>query len=81
MATVWTDADVESPYRLADLRDTVGRRPDLASLHAQITALEDRLGLTPKARRMLQWEIGQAEEAEVAPIGSGRRRHLRAVEG
>lgn len=28
-----------------------------AGLHAQVTAMEDRLGLTPKAMRLLLWEI------------------------
>jgi phage terminase small subunit len=27
-----------------------------------MTALEDRFGLNPKARRALQWEIAQAEK-------------------
>jgi hypothetical protein len=29
-----------------------------------MTALEDRFGLNPKARRVLQWEIAQAEQGE-----------------
>lgn len=34
-----------------------------------MTALEDRFGLSPKARRTLQWEIGRAEEAQPsAPV-------------
>jgi hypothetical protein len=28
----------------------------LSGSHAALTPLEDRLGLTPKARRYLQWE-------------------------
>lgn len=28
-----------------------------AGLHAQVTSMEDRLGLTPKAMRLLLWEI------------------------
>lgn len=80
MATVWLDADLDAMFRLAELKDTASRRPEVVSLHAQITALEDRLGLSPKARRALQWEISQAEPGEEAPSGA-RRRHLRAVEG
>jgi hypothetical protein len=34
-----------------------------ASLHAQVTAMEDRLGLTPKAMRLLLWEITTDEVA------------------
>ena len=29
-----------------------------------MTALEDRFGLSPKARRALQWEIGKADRDE-----------------
>lgn len=80
MATVWVDADLDSLLRLAHMKDIVSRRPEVAALHAQITALEDRLGLSPAARRKLQWEIAQAEEADdeeeeaLAPV-----RNLRAV--
>lgn len=35
-----------------------------AALHAQATALEDRLGLTPKAMRLLLWQIAPDEVAE-----------------
>jgi hypothetical protein len=31
--------------------------------------LEDRLGLTPKAMRLLLWTIGPAEEQDTAPAG------------
>jgi hypothetical protein len=47
------------------------------------TALEDRLGLSPKSRRLLQWEIDRATTAQGAttppprPPGSDPR--LRAV--
>lgn len=34
-----------------------------AGLHAQVTAMEDRLGLTPKAMRLLLWEIRVDEVA------------------
>ncbi|GAA2159333.1 MULTISPECIES: hypothetical protein [Actinomycetes] len=34
-----------------------------AGLHAQVTAMEDRLGLTPKAMRLLLWEIKVDEVA------------------
>lgn len=80
MAVAWLEADLDALYRLAHMKDVVTRKPEVAALHAQITALEDRLGLTPLARRKLQWEISQAEEAEdeeeetLAPV-----RNLRAV--
>lgn len=39
-----------------------------AALHAQTTALEDRLGLTPKSMRLLLWQIApdEVEEKRVA---------------
>lgn len=80
MATAWVEADLDALFRLAELKDTASRRPEIVSLHAQITALEDRLGLTPKARRALQWEISQAEERDMGRAPSAVR-HLRAVDG
>jgi len=52
-----------------------------APLLGQVTALEDRLGLTPKAMRLLLWQIGgdQAEE-EVAEGVVDIRERLRAVD-
>lgn len=37
-----------------------------AALHAQATALEDRLGLSPKSMRMLLWQIAP-DEAPIVP--------------
>jgi hypothetical protein len=76
MATIWVDADLEPLSRLARLKDDFDRGE-----RGQTTAiqnLEDRFGLSPKARRQLQWEIKQGE-AKRARQPSGRR-HLRAVE-
>jgi hypothetical protein len=41
---------------------------DGTSASAPLTALEDRLGLTPLARRRLQWEIDGARPASVVPL-------------
>lgn len=52
------------------------------SLHAQATALEDRLGLTPKAMRLLLWQIAHdevAEQREMPAGGDDRRRRLSAA--
>lgn len=40
-------------------------------LLGQVTALEDRLGLTPKAMRLLLWQIASDEESEVE-TGDGK---------
>lgn len=41
--------------------------------------LEDRLGLTPKAMRMLLWEISSDEVAEQRHSGTGARKRIKAV--
>ncbi len=53
-----------------------------AALLAQVTALEDRLGLTPKAMRLLLWEIVDDELAEARQVSSASdvRRRIRAVD-
>lgn len=49
------------------------------ALLAQVTALEDRLGLTPKALRMLMWTIAPDEVAEKRETSTGARGRIRAV--
>src|SRR6266540_187693 len=48
-------------------------------LLAQATALEDRLGLTPKAMRMLLWEIVADELAVARETASDARGRIAAV--
>jgi hypothetical protein len=64
MARVWVEADKIALRRALRLLDDIaaGRSAE----HAALTALEDRLGLTPKARRNLQWEIDRAHGAVAA---------------
>lgn len=50
-----------------------------ASLHGQVTALEDRLGLTPKAMRLLLWKIAPDQVAEQREKPQGARGRIRAV--
>jgi hypothetical protein len=58
----------------AEARDAV------PALLGQATALEDRLGLTPKAMRLLLWEIASDELAERRPADtSDVRQRIRAV--
>jgi hypothetical protein len=48
---------------------------------AQASALEDRLGLTPKAMRLLLWTVGgDDEEPETQQRPEGVRARLRAVD-
>lgn len=50
-----------------------------AALLAQAVALEDRLGLTPKAMRMLLWQIATDEVAEKRTEGTSARGRIKAV--
>lgn len=50
------------------------KRGASAQLLGQVTTLEDRLGLTPKAMRMLLWEVVADEVAEKRSTGSTRGR-------
>lgn len=51
-----------------------------AALLAAATAMEDRLGLTPKAMRLLLWSIVEDETAEKRSTRSPDRKRLRAVD-
>lgn len=51
-----------------------------AAVHAQATALADRLGLTPKSMRLLLWQIAPDEVAEKRQEPSrGARGRIKAV--
>ncbi len=50
-----------------------------AALLAQAVALEDRLGLTPKAMRLLLWEIASDEVSEQRQSTRGARGRIKAV--
>ena len=50
------------------------------AVHGQCTALADRLGLTPKAMRMLLWTVASDEVAEQRDVPAAGRERLRAVE-
>lgn len=79
MASAWLDSDFDSMLRLASMRDDVFRYPDRVGLHAAITALEDRLGLSPKSRRLLQWEVSQVAAESDRSGSPAPVRRLRAV--
>lgn len=79
MATVWQESDVDALVRLARMRDEFwcGELP--VSALAAMQQLEDRFGLSPKARRMLQWEIARAGEAQ-SQARRPQPRRLRAID-
>jgi hypothetical protein len=49
------------------------------ALLAQVTAMEDRLGLTPKAMRLLLWQVTSDEVAEQRQASPGARTRIKAV--
>lgn len=67
MAAAYLEADVDALVRLARLKDDEARGALPPSALGAMQQLEDRFGLSPKARRALQWEIQQA-----APAASNR---------
>jgi hypothetical protein len=81
MAAVWLDADVPALARLARLLDLLAEGEPSALLLAEVRHLEDRFGLSPLARRRLQWEVAQAEAEPRKPGKQDESRWLRAVSG
>jgi hypothetical protein len=82
MATAWLDADVDGLVRLAVLKDEFARGSAPATALPAMQQLEDRFGLSPKARRALQWEVSQAEKVEdghLAVVKPIRMKDPRAV--
>ena len=80
MAMAWLDADVPALVRLAMLMELVSQGDASAAELGEIRQLEDRFGLSPLARRRLQWEIDQAAgvKADEGPVEQ-EGRWLRAV--
>jgi hypothetical protein len=69
MAAVWLPADVPALIRLAHLIDQANRGEASTMVLAEIRQLEDRFGLSPMARRRLQWEVSRA----AAPADEGEK--------
>ena len=70
MASVYLPADVPALARLARLVDAEARGDVNGVGLSEIRRLEDAFGLSPMARRRLQWEIDQARggAAGVVPV-------------
>lgn len=62
---------------LVDLEFGAEDKP--AALHGQATALADRLGLTPKAMRLLLWEIVADQVGEQRQAGTSARDRMKAL--
>ena len=70
-------ADIPRLGELVDLGHREGATPLTAM--SEIRALEDRYGLSPLARRRLQWEIEQAGGTQEQTSKEDESRWLRAV--
>jgi hypothetical protein len=80
MSDLWVDADVPALLRLARLVDLVGRGDVSAALLSEIRQLEDRFGLSPLARRRLEWQLViAADDAAESDASDQDERWLRAV--
>lgn len=79
MAVAWLDADVDPLVRLAALKDDWARGKAPAVALPAMQQLEDRFGLSPKARRALQWEVSKVEAEPALAVVEARP--LRVVRG
>lgn len=81
-AVMWEQQDLSEMVARYCRMAVEASKPDAtAALHSQVTMMEDRLGLSPRAMRMLLWQIAPDEVAEkrdeqAVPV----RARLRAVE-
>lgn len=81
MAHAWLEADVPGLARLASLLElTRGTEQAPLTVLSEVRALEDRYGLSPMARRRLQWEIEQAGGRPAAEVREDEERWLRAID-
>jgi hypothetical protein len=69
MAGQWLEADMVALRRALRLVDDAAR--GVRGAHTALTQLEDRLGLTPKARRYLMWDarpVGEPATVVALPV-------------
>jgi hypothetical protein len=85
-AVAWEEQSVERAVaryvRLLNSAETAPQPLMASALYAQVAAMEDRLGLTPKAMRLLLWVIEDDDVSagqRVAATGTEGRR-LKAVD-
>jgi hypothetical protein len=83
IATMYQPSDHRPLIRLARLYDLEERDELPASAYGEITKLEDRYGLNPKALKALGWVVEEPKEegAEVRSISDAQRKPKRAPRG
>jgi hypothetical protein len=82
MAAVWLESDIHALTRLGNLIELQAKGKISAIMVGEIRQIEDRFGLSPKSRRMLQLHIPvddakDGDDLEQATMSNVRR--LRAV--
>jgi hypothetical protein len=91
MSAAYLEADLGALHRLAELVELFKRGEASASLASEVRQLEDRFGLSPKSRQLLQWQVLAAGDSAAssssgaagvapAPARSSNVRRLRAVD-
>ncbi len=89
-ATVWTSpmsnvylaADIPALTRAAGLVAKAASGEASGTELGELRQLEDRFGLSPLARRRLQWEIERADDRPApVPVSNDREARLRLEEG
>lgn len=82
MASMYLPCDFAALERLALMIDLARRGEAGSRLLSEIRALEDRFGLSPAARRRLQWDVRPVQVAVPdPPPDDDEERFLRAVRG
>jgi hypothetical protein len=83
MAAVWLESDVPALLRLGNLLELQTKGKISAIMVGEIRQIEDRFGLSPKSRHMLQWYIPQEAGDGTGDLQDDlqprRQRHLKAV--
>jgi len=67
MAAAYLEADLGALHRLAELVELQSRGELQVAGLAAMTALEDRFGLTPRARQVLLWQVLAAGADQPGP--------------
>lgn len=87
MATAWLPSDVPTLVRLARIVEADNRGEASTAALSEARQLEDRFGLSPMARRRLQWEVARGGGEQTGPDGAPAAprkladvRRLRAVD-
>jgi len=86
MAAVWLAADVPGLVRLATLVDRAAKEGESTPMTVltEIRALEDRYGLSPLARRRLEWELEASASTSAirgGDVSGGDERWRRVASG